>query len=293
MPGGSSWPRKASSPGVRIRAPMMQIHTVAAGGGSICRFDGMRFRVGPESAGAQPGPACYRNGGPLTVTDCNLVLGRIDAGAFPGGVRAGWRPAARRRGVARAAAAKSPTSSATSRSLEQIAEGFLAIAVDNMAAAIRKISIARGHDVTLLHPGLLRRRGRAACLRGGRRAGDERILIHPLAGRAVGARHRPGRRQGDPRGELDQAARRGFRRGAGGARSSGASTTLVGAGDRSRGDHHRAPRAPAAAGQRLARSSSTSASGMRRHLPPRSTASASAMPSPRRCRWSRRWSSRR
>src|SRR3954452_10752318 len=64
--------------GVRIRAPMMQIHTVAAGGGSICRFDGMRFRVGPESAGANPGPACYRNGGPLTVTDCNLFLGRID-----------------------------------------------------------------------------------------------------------------------------------------------------------------------------------------------------------------------
>ena len=69
--------------GVRIRAPMMQIHTVAAGGGSICRFDGMRFRVGPESAGANPGPACYRNGGPLTVTDCNLYLGRIDPDQFP------------------------------------------------------------------------------------------------------------------------------------------------------------------------------------------------------------------
>ena len=69
--------------GVRIRAPMMQIHTVAAGGGSICRFDGMRFRVGPESAGADPGPACYRNGGPLTVTDCNLFLGRIDPAQFP------------------------------------------------------------------------------------------------------------------------------------------------------------------------------------------------------------------
>src|SRR6185503_1673811 len=68
---------------VRIRAPMMQIHTVAAGGGSICRFDGMRFRVGPESAGASPGPACYRNGGPLTVTDCNLLLGRIDSDRFP------------------------------------------------------------------------------------------------------------------------------------------------------------------------------------------------------------------
>src|SRR5690348_17472123 len=69
--------------GVRIRAPMMQIHTVAAGGGSICRFDGMRFRVGPESAGANPGPACYRKGGPLTVTDCNLFLKRIDPDRFP------------------------------------------------------------------------------------------------------------------------------------------------------------------------------------------------------------------
>src|SRR5204862_7986293 len=69
--------------GVRIRAPMMQIHTIAAGGGSVCRFDGMRFRVGPESAGANPGPACYRNGGPLTVTDCNLFLGRIDPRHFP------------------------------------------------------------------------------------------------------------------------------------------------------------------------------------------------------------------
>jgi 5-oxoprolinase (ATP-hydrolysing) len=69
--------------GVRIRAPMMQIHTIAAGGGSICRFDGMRFRVGPESAGARPGPACYRAGGPLTVTDCNLLLGRISPQNFP------------------------------------------------------------------------------------------------------------------------------------------------------------------------------------------------------------------
>ena len=69
--------------GVRIRAPMMQIHTIAAGGGSICRFDGMRFRVGPESAGARPGPACYRAGGPLTVTDCNLFLGRISPDNFP------------------------------------------------------------------------------------------------------------------------------------------------------------------------------------------------------------------
>jgi 5-oxoprolinase (ATP-hydrolysing) len=166
--------------GVRIRAPMMQIHTVAAGGGSICRFDGMRFRVGPESAGANPGPACYRNGGPLTVTDCNLFLGRIDPNRFPKvfGPR-GDQPLdpdaarARLQEVADAVGGKS---------LEDIAEGFIEIAVDNMAAAIRKISIARGHDVT---------RYTLACFggAGGQHAcavadalGMERILIHPLAG---------------------------------------------------------------------------------------------------------------
>ena len=110
--------------GVRIRAPMMQIHTIAAGGGSICRFDGMRFRVGPESAGARPGPACYRAGGPLTVTDCNLFLGRIDADAFPGGVRAQWRPAARRRGVARPARRKWPTALGGAKSLAEYRRGL-------------------------------------------------------------------------------------------------------------------------------------------------------------------------
>ena len=166
--------------GVRIRAPMMQIHTVAAGGGSICRFDGMRFRVGPESAGANPGPACYRNGGPLTVTDCNLYLGRIDPKHFP----AVFGPngdlpldpdAARAR-------LQEVADTVGNKSLEEIAEGFLEIAVDNMAAAIRKISIARGHDVT---------RYTLACFggAGGQHAcsvadalGMERILIHPLAG---------------------------------------------------------------------------------------------------------------
>ena len=167
--------------GVRIRAPMMQIHTVAAGGGSICRFDGMRFRVGPESAGANPGPACYRNGGPLTVTDCNLFLGRIDPAQFPavfgpGGNEPLDREAAetRLREVAELLGGN--------KSLEEIAAGFLDIAVDNMAAAIRKISIARGHDVT---------RYTLACFggAGGQHAcavadalGMERILIHPLAG---------------------------------------------------------------------------------------------------------------
>jgi len=166
--------------GVRIRAPMMQIHTVAAGGGSICRFDGMRFRVGPESAGAHPGPACYRNGGPLTVTDCNLYLGRIDPDHFPPvfgpeGDQAldGEASRGRLQEIADAVASKS---------LEEIAEGFLEIAADNMAAAIRKISIARGHDVT---------RYTLACFggAGGQHAcavadalGMERILVHPLAG---------------------------------------------------------------------------------------------------------------
>jgi 5-oxoprolinase (ATP-hydrolysing) len=167
--------------GVRIRAPMMQINTVAAGGGSICRFDGMRFRVGPESAGANPGPACYRKGGPLTVTDCNLFLGRIDPAQFPAVFGPdGNQPldpdssAARLQEVADLLGG--------GKGLGEIARGFLDIAVDNMAAAIRKISIARGHDVS---------RYTLACFggAGGQHAcavadalGMERILIHPLAG---------------------------------------------------------------------------------------------------------------
>ena len=167
--------------GARIRAPMMQIHTVAAGGGSICRFDGMRFRVGPESAGANPGPACYRNGGPLTVTDCNLFLGRIDPNEFPAVFGPnGNEPLDREESAARLREVAMGLGGI--KSLEEIAEGFLAIAVDSMAAAIRKISIARGHDVT---------RYTLACFggAGGQHAcavadalGMERILIHPLAG---------------------------------------------------------------------------------------------------------------
>jgi len=166
--------------GVRIRAPMMQIHTVAAGGGSVCRFDGMRFRVGPESAGANPGPACYRNGGPLTVTDCNLFLGRIDPAQFPAVFGPnGDQPLD---GTASEGRLREVADAVGNKSLEEIARGFLDIAVDNMAAAVRKISIARGHDVT---------RYTLACFggAGGQHAcavadalGMERILIHPLAG---------------------------------------------------------------------------------------------------------------
>jgi 5-oxoprolinase (ATP-hydrolysing) len=166
--------------GVRIRAPMMQIHTVAAGGGSICRFDGMRFRVGPESAGANPGPACYRNGGPLTVTDCNLFLGRIDPAQFPAVFGPnGDQPldpdASRKR-------LQEVADTVAGKSLEEIAEGFLEIAVDNMAAAIRKISIACGHDVTQYTLACFGGAGGQHACAVADALGMERILIHPLAG---------------------------------------------------------------------------------------------------------------
>ena len=171
--------------GVRIRAPMMQIHTIAAGGGSVCRFDGMRFRVGPQSAGARPGPASYGAGGPLTVTDCNLFLGRISAAHFPpvfgpGGNSPLDQAAARNRLEEVAAAVERATG--TALSLDAIAKGFLDIAVDNMAAAIRKISIARGHDVTRYALACFGGAGGQHACRVADALGMEKILIHPLAG---------------------------------------------------------------------------------------------------------------
>ncbi|MFL6738546.1 MAG: hydantoinase B/oxoprolinase family protein [Sphingomicrobium sp.] len=167
--------------GVRIRAPMMQIHTIAAGGGSVCRFDGMRFRVGPESAGARPGPACYRAGGPLTVTDCNLFLGRINPENFPAVFGSSGNqpldPDASRVRLQEVADALGGA-----KSLEEIAEGFLHIAVDNMAAAIRKISIARGHDVTRYSLACFGGAGGQHACRVADALGMERILVHPLAG---------------------------------------------------------------------------------------------------------------
>ncbi|GAA3885626.1 hydantoinase B/oxoprolinase family protein [Sphingomonas limnosediminicola] len=167
--------------GVRIRAPMMQIHTVAAGGGSICRFDGMRFRVGPESAGANPGPACYRNGGPLTVTDCNLFLGRIDPEHFPKVFGPnGDQPLDHAMSEKRLQEVADLLGG--SKSHAEIAEGFLDIAVDNMAAAIRKISIARGHDVSLYSLACFGGAGGQHACKVADALGMERILIHPLAG---------------------------------------------------------------------------------------------------------------
>ncbi|MFD8978083.1 MULTISPECIES: hydantoinase B/oxoprolinase family protein [unclassified Streptomyces] len=133
--------------GVRMRAPMMSIHTVAAGGGSVLHYDGRRYRVGPDSAGAVPGPACYRRGGPLTVTDANVMLGRVQPAHFPAVFgESGDLPldaeAVRERFTDLAAEIGG------GRTPEEVAAGFLEIAVLNMANAVKKISVQRGHDVT-------------------------------------------------------------------------------------------------------------------------------------------------
>ncbi|TSD95714.1 5-oxoprolinase [Skermania sp. ID1734] len=137
--------------GVRLRAPMMDINTVAAGGGSILHFDGSRYRVGPDSAGADPGPACYRNGGPLTVTDANVMLGRIQPHRFPkvfgpDGDESLDTDVVRKRFADLAREITDATGD--ERSPEQVAEGFLQIAVANMANAVKRISVEKGHDVT-------------------------------------------------------------------------------------------------------------------------------------------------
>jgi 5-oxoprolinase (ATP-hydrolysing) len=132
--------------GVRICAPMMQIHTVAAGGGSICRFDGSRMRVGPESAGADPGPVCYRRNGPLTVTDCNVMLGRLAPGFFPKIFGPGGDLPIDSDLVGERF--KQISTKIGDVSAEHVASGFLKIAVENIANAIKKISLARGYDVS-------------------------------------------------------------------------------------------------------------------------------------------------
>jgi len=171
--------------GVRVSAPMMRIDTVAAGGGSICRFERGRFTVGPESAGAVPGPACYRRGGPLTVTDCNLILGKIQPDHFPrlfgpGGDQPLDRAAAEARLDEQIAAAEVATGTRLER--HAAAEGLIAIAVANMARAIKAISVARGHDparyVLACFGGA---GGQHACLVADA-LGMDRVMIHPLAG---------------------------------------------------------------------------------------------------------------
>ena len=171
--------------GVRMRAPMMSIHTVAAGGGSILHFDGSRLRVGPDSAGANPGPASYRRGGPLAITDCNVLLGKVQPDYFPRvfGPKADEKLDAevvRQRFAEMAAAVARDGASAMTP--EAIAEGFIDIAVGNMANAIKKISVQRGHDVTeytLCTFGGAG--GQHACLVADA-LGMTRVFVHPLAG---------------------------------------------------------------------------------------------------------------
>src|SRR5256714_258071 len=171
--------------GVRLRAPMMRIHTVAAGGGSICWFDGARYRVGPESAGANPGPAAYRRGGPLTVTDCNVIVGKLDPALFPK-VFGPDGNAPLDDAIVRAKFNLLVTDIAESagvvRTPEQVADGFLSIAVENMANAIKHISVQRGYDVTeytlCCFGGAA---GQHACLVADA-LGMQRVLLHPFAG---------------------------------------------------------------------------------------------------------------
>jgi 5-oxoprolinase (ATP-hydrolysing) len=171
--------------GVRIRAPMMSIHTVAAGGGSILYFDGARYRVGPESAAAQPGPACYRKGGPLTITDGNVMVGKLQPEFFPkvfgpNGDLPLDAEVVRQKFTELAAQIQAETGD--TRTPEQVAQGFLAIAVERMASAIKKISLQRGYDVsnyTLCCFGGAG--GQHACLIADA-LGMKQVFIHPYAG---------------------------------------------------------------------------------------------------------------
>ncbi|MED5621311.1 hydantoinase B/oxoprolinase family protein [Ideonella sp. BN130291] len=171
--------------GVRMRAPMMSIHTVAAGGGSILSFDGARFRAGPESAGANPGPACYRRGGPLAVTDANVMLGKIQPAHFPKVFGKAANEALDREVVVRkfsemASAIEKATG--VKRAPEEVAEGFIDIAVGSMANAIKKISVARGYDVTRYTLQCFGGAGGQHACRVADALGMNRVFVHPLAG---------------------------------------------------------------------------------------------------------------
>ncbi len=171
--------------GVRMRAPMMSIHTVAAGGGSVLSFDGARLRVGPESAGANPGPASYRRGGPLATTDANVLLGKIQPAYFPKVFGPQADEALDRTGVAmqfEAMAAQVQANTGRAATAESLAEGFLQIAVQNMANAIKRISVARGYDVTQYTLQCFGGAGgQHACLVADA-LGMSRVFVHPLAG---------------------------------------------------------------------------------------------------------------
>jgi 5-oxoprolinase (ATP-hydrolysing) len=201
--------------GVRMRVPMMNIHTVAAGGGSVLHFDGRRYRVGPDSAGAVPGPACYRRGGPLTVTDANVMLGRVQPAHFPavfgpGGDQPLDADVVRERFAELAEEVREETG--REQSPEQVAAGFLEIAVLNMANAVKKISVQRGHDITRY---ALTSFGGA----GGQHAcavadalGVNTVIVPPLAGvlsaYGIGLADATAMREQSVEAELDEAAAR-------------------------------------------------------------------------------------
>ncbi len=171
--------------GVRMRAPMMSIHTVAAGGGSVLTFDGARFRAGPESAGANPGPACYRRGGPLTVTDANVMVGKIQPAHFPKVFGPGADDALDREVVIAkftALAAEIEAATGVKRAPEVVAEGFIDIAVGAMGNAIKKISVARGYDVTRYALQCFGGAGGQHACRVADALGMSRVFAHPLGG---------------------------------------------------------------------------------------------------------------
>src|SRR6201999_3454169 len=171
--------------GVRMRAPMLSIHTVAAGGGSILHFDGSRYRAGPDSAGADPGPACYRRGGPLTVTDANVLLGRIPPDHFPPVFgEQGDQPldATITRSLFEELAAEIAEATGDTRGPEEVAAGFLEIAVANMAGAIKKISVQRGYDITRYVLSVFGGAGGQHACAVADALGMTQVLIHPFAG---------------------------------------------------------------------------------------------------------------
>ncbi|NER81389.1 MAG: 5-oxoprolinase, partial [Leptolyngbya sp. SIO1D8] len=171
--------------GVRLRAPMMAIHTVAAGGGSILDFDGSRYRVGPDSAGAYPGPVCYRNGGPLAVTDCNVMLGKLQPDFFPQVFGPEGNLPLAVEGVQEKfadLADRIHQATGDTRSPEQVAAGFLAIAVEKMANAIKKISVQRGYDVSEYTLCCFGGAGGQHACQIAEALGMTEIFIHPYAG---------------------------------------------------------------------------------------------------------------
>lgn len=175
--------------GVRLRSPMMRIHTVAAGGGSILHYEGGRFRVGPDSAGSDPGPVSYRKGGPLTVTDCNVMLGKLQPEFFPNlfgpnGNQPLDSELVRRKftELAKEVSEKEASSGISFRTPEQVAEGFLSVAVENMANAIKKISVQRGYNIKEYTLCCFGGAGAQHACRVADSLGIKRIFIHPYAG---------------------------------------------------------------------------------------------------------------